>query len=133
MQRPRLDRRLEPCVQLVVERAGALHRRDVLRDAREVDRPVVGHVERAREVLREIACAVEPDHGTIRPASSAFTISPSSSGTGRGAGSQRAPPLPQDLGLEAAELGPGSMPSSSTKRARASWYASSASAWRPDR
>ena len=31
------------------------------------------------------------------------------------------------------QLGAGSMPSSSTRRRRASWYAASASAWRPDR
>jgi hypothetical protein len=63
MQRAGLDRRLEPGVELVVERSGALHRRDVLRDAGEIDRPVVWNRERLGEVLREVARAVEADHG----------------------------------------------------------------------
>ena len=63
MQRARLDGRLEARVQLVVERARALHRRDVLRDAREVDGPIVRNVERARQVRGEVARAVEAEHG----------------------------------------------------------------------
>ena len=58
-----LDRRLEPAVELVVERAGAVHRRDVLGDAGQV----VGALARVPEDRRELRCevdrAVEPEHG----------------------------------------------------------------------
>ena len=63
VQRPRLDRRLEQRMELVVQRPGALHRRDVLRDPRQVDRPVVRHVEGACQVLGEVTRAVEAEHG----------------------------------------------------------------------
>ena len=58
----RLGGLLEAPVQLVVERARAVHRRDVLRDAGEVERPVGRVAERGCEVLGEIGAAVEPEH-----------------------------------------------------------------------
>ena len=64
----RLDGRFEAGVQLVVQRTRALHRRYVLRDARKVDRAVVRDGEGFREMLREVAGAVETDdrHDTTR-------------------------------------------------------------------
>ena len=52
MERPGLHGGLESSMKLVVERAGTLHHRHVLGDAREIDRPVVRHAEGGREVLR---------------------------------------------------------------------------------
>ena len=63
VERRRLDCRFEQPVQLVVERARPLHRRDVLRDSGEIDGTVVGNLERARKVLREVADAVQPEDG----------------------------------------------------------------------
>ena len=63
MQWPRFDSSLEPRVQLVVQRPGALHRRDVLRHTCKVDRRMVGDTECAGQMLCEVAGAVEPDHG----------------------------------------------------------------------
>ena len=63
MQRAGLHRGLEARVELVVQRPRALHRRHVLRDAGEVDGPVVGNRKRRGEVLGEVAGAVEADDG----------------------------------------------------------------------
>ena len=49
-------------MQLVVERARAVHRRDVLRDAREVERAVARVPEGRRKVGGEVDAAVEPEH-----------------------------------------------------------------------
>ena len=57
-----LDRRLEPIVQLVPEATCAAHRRDVLADAGQVERPVARVVERRREPLRERRRAGEAEH-----------------------------------------------------------------------
>ena len=57
-----LERLLEAPVQLVVQRARAVHRRDVLRDAGEVERAVAGVAERGGEVRGEVGAAVEPEH-----------------------------------------------------------------------
>ena len=62
MERTRLDGRLEPRVQLVVERSRPLHRCHVLGDACEIDGAIVRHLERPGEMLGEIASAVETDH-----------------------------------------------------------------------
>ena len=62
VHRLRLDRLLEAPVQLVVERSRPVHRRDVLGDPGEVERPVARVAERGREVRREIGAAVEPEH-----------------------------------------------------------------------
>ena len=50
VHRLRLDRRLEPAVQLVVERPGAVHGRDVLRDPRQVERELARVPERGRQL-----------------------------------------------------------------------------------
>ena len=63
VERRRFHGSLEARVQLVVERAGALHRRDVLRHPRQVHGPVVGNGERARQMRGEIADAVEAEDG----------------------------------------------------------------------
>ncbi len=57
-----LDRRLEPIVQLVPEATCAAHRRDVLADAGQVERPVARVVERRRQPLRERRRAREAEH-----------------------------------------------------------------------
>ena len=57
----RLGGFLVPSVELVVEGPGAVHRRDVLRDAREVDRQAGRVPKHAREFLGEIRAAVEPE------------------------------------------------------------------------
>ena len=62
MHRLRLHRRLEPAVQLVVERPGAVHGRDVLRDPREVDRKLARVPERRGQLRRQVSRAVEPEH-----------------------------------------------------------------------
>ena len=62
VDRLRLDRGLEVPVELVVERAGAVHRRDVLRHAREVERTLARVLERRRKLGRKVARAVETEH-----------------------------------------------------------------------
>ena len=57
-----LEGLLEAPVQLVVQRARAVHRRDVLRDTGEVERTVAGVAERGGEVRGEVGAAVEPEH-----------------------------------------------------------------------
>ena len=66
-------------MQLVPETTGASHRRDVLADAGQVERPVARVVERRGEPLASAAEPARPSTGTTRPASSAFTISSSTS------------------------------------------------------
>ena len=58
----RLDRGVEPAVELVVQRAGAVHGRDVLGNAREVDRALARIPERRGELRREVRRPVEPKH-----------------------------------------------------------------------
>ena len=58
-----LDRRLEPIVQLVPEATRAAHRRDVLADPGQVERPVARVVERRGEPLRERRRPREAEHG----------------------------------------------------------------------
>ena len=119
MQRAGLDGRLEVAVQLVVQRPGAAHRRDVLRDAREVDEPVVRYSEGTREARGEIARAVETDdrHDATRHQGvddlsilvrRRLRVGSADSGF-----------VTENLGLEWRSSGPGSIPSSSTKRVRA--------------
>ena len=106
MQRARLDRRLEARVQLVVERPGALHRRDVLRDPGQIDGPVVGHVERARQMSCQVAGAVEAEDrndpaGKQRLDDLGLLVRCGGSGP-----RSREPGLvPEDLRLEPLELG----------------------------
>ncbi len=107
MQRAGLDSSLESGVELVVQRPRALHRRDVLRDAREVDRAIVGYGEGPGEMIREIPGAVQADHGhdaagEERLHDLAFLVR----GRGRvGRGEARL--VPEDLRLESLELGTG--------------------------
>jgi hypothetical protein len=100
----RLDRLLEPLVQLVVERAFALHRRDVLRDAREIERPVVGNVERAHEVRGELLGAVEAEHGDDPPREQRFEHVALPVGHPRGAGCRDPGLVAQDLRLQLLQL-----------------------------
>src|SRR5262245_11221235 len=61
MQRTRLHRLLEQLVELVVERPKALHHRDVLRDAGEVQRAVFGDIEGTRKMRGQLTRAVVTD------------------------------------------------------------------------
>ena len=61
MHRLGLGRLLEAPVQLVVEGARAVHRRHVLRDAGEIQRPVGRVAERGRELPGELGATVEPE------------------------------------------------------------------------
>ncbi len=63
MHRPGLDGGFEQGVQFIVERPRPLHRRDVLRHAGQIDGPVAGDIERARQVCGEITDSVEAEHG----------------------------------------------------------------------
>ena len=63
VERAGLHGSLESRVQFVVQRTGPLHRRDVLRDTREVDGSVVRDSEKRGQMLRELAGAVETDDG----------------------------------------------------------------------
>src|SRR5918996_3870978 len=67
MEWARLRRGLEERVQLVVQRSRALHRRDVLGDAREVGETLARHLERAREMRCQVADAVEAQNGDYTP------------------------------------------------------------------
>ena len=62
-----LRRLLEATVQLVVERPRAVHRGDVLRDARQVRRPVDRVAERRRELRGEVGASVEAEHRDDAP------------------------------------------------------------------
>ena len=62
MHRLWLEGLLEAPVQLVVQRARAVHGRDVLRDTGEVERTVAGVAERGGEVCGEVGAAVQPEH-----------------------------------------------------------------------
>ena len=135
MHRLRLDRRLEPAVQLVVERPGAVHRRDVLRDAREVDRAGRRGPERGRELRRQVAprrrarCT-----GTTRPATIAFDDLASSSAAAVAGRPARARPRGGGSRPGAgAAPGPARCRARRRSAARAAWYTSSASACRPAR
>ena len=106
MQRARLERRFEARVQLVVERPGALHRRDVLRDSSEIERPVVGHVERARQMSRQVAGAVEAEDGNDPTGQQGLDDLGLLVRCGRsGPRSREACLVPEDLRLEPLQLG----------------------------
>ncbi len=57
-----LDRRFEAPVELVVQGPRAVHGRDVLRDARQVERALARIAEGRGELCREVGRAVEPEH-----------------------------------------------------------------------
>ena len=129
-----LDGRLEAPVQLVVERPRAVHRRDVLRDAGEVERPLA----RVPEGGCELGRRGRPRRRARAPARRAPPRAPSRSRLRRPCSAPFRPGaeaglVTEDRRLElpAARL-PGSMPSSSSA-SRASEYACSASACRPAR
>ena len=121
MERTRLDGRFEAGVQLVVQRTRALHRRYVLRDPRKVDRAVARDGEGFREMLREGAGPVETDDRDDPTREKRLHDLTVVVGGHRSAADRESCLVPEDLGLELLESGPGSIPSSSTKRARASW------------
>ena len=67
MHRLRLRALLEASVELVVERARAVHGGDVLRDACEVGRPALRVAERRGERRSEVGAAVETEHRDDSP------------------------------------------------------------------
>ena len=105
VERSRFDGGFETRVELVVQRPASLHRGDVLRDAGEVDRSVFRHVERSREVGRQIACSVDAEDGydaTGKQRLDDLTLLVRSGRRRPGRGEPGL--LPQDLGLELPEL-----------------------------
>ncbi len=67
VHRLRLGGLFEASMELVVERARAVHRGDVLRDACEVGRPVLWVAERRGERRGEVGAPVETEHGDDAP------------------------------------------------------------------
>ena len=105
VERGWLHRCLETGVQLVVERARPLHGRDVLRNAREIDRPVIRDGEGLREMGRKVAHTVEAEHrndpaGEERAEDLRVVIHRG----GRRTGSRDARLVTEDLRLEPLEL-----------------------------
>ena len=104
MERAGLDGRLEARVQLVVQRARALHRRHVLRDPREVDRAVVRNRECPREMLREVPGPVEPDDRDDAASEERLHDLALLVGGHRSAAGRESGLVPEDLRLEPLEL-----------------------------
>ena len=105
MEWSRLDGGFETRMELVVQRTASLHRGDVLGDAGEVDGSVFRHVERARKVGREIACAVEAEDGNDATGQQRLDDLTLLVRSGRWRPGRREPRLlPQDLGLKLPEL-----------------------------
>ena len=107
MERPRLHGRLEPGVQLVVERTRSLHRRDVLGHTREVDRAIVGNRESPGEMLREVARSVEADDRHDPTGEQSLDDLPLLVRGRRRAGHRKPRLVAKDLRLEPLELGAG--------------------------
>ena len=107
MEGARLDGGFEPRVQLVVERPRPLHRRDVLGDAREIDRAIVRYLEGPGEMLSEITRPVETDHGHDPTREKGFDDLSLLVRRRRVVGHTQAGLVPQDLRLDLLELGAG--------------------------